>query len=425
MDNKGDYPYQNNFKPIRKMKTSIFSLLIVASLFMVSCESSQNSNKNNATESHEHNDGDGHDHENDHNHSEGDGHDHSAEATEGEHADEIAFTAKQAEAAGLKTETAKASSFSNVIKTSGQIQAPQGDEQTIVATTAGVVSFVNPSITDGTAVRSGEAIVTISAKNLQEGDPAIKVKIAFETAQKEYQRAEGLVADKIISAKEFEQARLRYETARTAYEAQAANVTASGIRVTSPISGYIKNRLVNQGDYVAVGQPIATVAQNRRLQLRAEVSENYFKDLRNISSANFKTAYDNTIYKLSEMNGKLLSYGKTSNSNSFYIPVTFDFNNVGDVVPGAFAEIYLLASPREGVISVPVSALTDEQGVTYIYIQVEPEAFVKQEVTVGQNNGERAEIIKGLSGGEKVVTKGVTQVKLASASGAIPDGHNH
>lgn len=411
------------------MKLSIYSILIAIALFMMSCNTQQSNNTKAPQESHEHSDGDGHDHENEseHDHTEGDGHDHDhgAKPEVEEHADEIAFTAKQAEAAGLRTEAIKASAFHNVIKTSGQIQAPQGDEQTIVATSAGIVSFTNSSIADGTPVRSGEPIVTISAKNLQEGDPALKSKIAFETAEKEYRRAEGLIADKIISTKEFEQIKLRYETAKAAYQGQSANITASGVRVTSPMTGYIKSRMVNQGDYVSVGQPIATVAQNRRLQLKAEVSENYFKQLKNVNSANFKTAYDNMTYSLSEMNGKLLSYGKTSSSSSFYIPITFEFDNIGDIIPGSFAEVYLLASQRDNVISVPVASLTEEQGLNFVYIQVEPEAFIKQEVTVGQNNGERVEIIKGLRGGENVVTKGVTQVKLAAASGTIPEGHNH
>lgn len=385
------------------MKKNIVGILLVASIFMVGCNTSQNNNQSSAKVADEH------------------GH----EANEEGHADEIAFTAKQAAEAGMKIETARAAQFLNVIKTSGVIQTLPGDEQAIVATSAGIVSFVNASIAAGVPVRSGEAIVTISARNLQEGDPSLKAKIAFEVAQKEYQRAKGLVETKIISDKEFEQARLRYETAKAAYQGQASNVTAAGIRVTSPMGGYIKNLLVGQGEYVSVGQPIATVTQNRRLQLRAEVSETYFGDLKNIRSANFKTAYESTTYKLSEMNGRLLSYGKTSNGTSFYIPVTFEFDNIGNVIPGSFTEVYLLSAPRGNVISVPVSALTEEQGLNFVYIQIEPEAYIKREVVVGQNNGERAEIVKGLTGGEAVVVKGVTQVKLASASGAIPDGHNH
>ena len=36
-----------------------------------------------------------------------------------------------------------------------------------------------------------------------DGDPAIKAKIAYEAAQKEYERAESLVKDNIISKKDF------------------------------------------------------------------------------------------------------------------------------------------------------------------------------------------------------------------------------
>ena len=446
------------------MKKIIFSLLVFASLIFAGCNSSNKDNHKHTSantqqskdDGHNHADGqcsghgvdDGHAHSTEthteddgHNHADGqcnghgvdDGHGHTAEAHSEDDGhghgkscgDEIAFTKKQATAAGLKTETTKPASFSHVIKTSGQIQAPQGDEVTIVATTSGVVSFTNPSITDGTAVRSGESVAHISAKNLQDGDPVLRAKIAFETAEKEYKRAESLVADKIISAKQFEQARLEYENAKNVYQSQAGNVSSRGVSVNSPINGYIKNRLVAQGEYVSVGQPIATVAQNKRLQLRAEVSENNFKHLRSISSANFKTAYDDTFYKMSELNGKLLSYGKTSNNNSFYIPVTFEFDNVGDIIPGSFTEVYLLSQPRENVISLPTTALTEEQGLHFVYIQVEPEAFVKQEVKIGQSNGERTEILTGLNGGEKVVVNGVMQVKLAAVSGAIPHGHEH
>ena len=413
------------------MKTYILSLVIIIAMMFTGCNSEQKKENKSSEDTHQHVDGDGHDHENedDHNHSADDGHDHGKESDnhegEEEHSDEIAFTKEQANAAKLSTEQVSLGTFQQVIKTSGQIQASQGDEATIVATSNGVVSFVNPSISDGTAIRAGEAIVSISAKKLLEGDPSVKAKIEYETTQKEFQRAEGLVKDQIISTKDFEQARLRYETAKTVYEAQASNVTARGVNVTSPISGFIKNRLVGQGEYVSVGQPIATVSQNKRLQLRAEVSENYFKNLKNINSANFIPAYDSKVYKLSDLNGRLLSFGKGCGQQSFYIPVTFEFDNVGDIIPGSFTEVFLLSTAFENVISVPTSALTEEQGLHFVYLQLEDEVFRKQEVTLGQNNGERVQILEGLNVNERVVTNGVYQVKLAAASSVMPEGHSH
>ena len=363
----------------------------------------------------------GHDHDHaGHNHSSEDGHDH-----ESEHSDEILFTRQQAEAVGLETEEIIPATFSYVIQTSGQILSAQGDETILVATSNGIVSFADPSVSDGAAIRAGEAIVTVSAKNLPDGDPAVKTQIAYETALKEYQRAEGLIKEQIISVKDFEQTRLRYETAKNAYDAQVANVTANGVKVASPINGYIKNRLVSQGEYVSVGQPIAVVSQNRRLQLRAEVSENHYKNLKSIGSANFQTAYDNTVYKLSDLNGRLLSFGKASGGQSFYIPVTFEFDNVGDIVPGSFVSVYLLSNAQDNVISIPVSAITEEQGLHFAYLQLDEEGYKKQEVSLGQSDGNRIRILSGLTPGDKIVTKGVYQVKLAAISSVMPESHSH
>ena len=66
-------------------------------------------------------------------------------------------------------------------------------------------------------------------------------------------------------------------------------------------------------------------------------------------------------YRLEDLNGRLLSYERTSGNSSLYIPVTFELDNRGDLLPGAFAEIFLLGEERNGVISLPVSALTEEQ----------------------------------------------------------------
>lgn len=392
------------------MRQYITGIVIVTAILLAGCNSNKKNNGQALPEKE---------------HAEGDGHDHGKEEAGDAHADEIVFTKGQARMAGLEIYPVEPGIFHNVIKTSGQIEAAQGDEATIVATSNGIVSFPGQRIAPGTEVKAGATIVTISARNLSDGDPAAKVKIAYETALKEYKRAEGLAKDRIISAKEFDQIRLRYETARTAYEAQASNITAAGIRVASPISGYITTLSVKQGDYVSVGQPIATVSQNRRLQLRAEVAESYFNELKAIRDANFITPYNNRVYKLADLNGRLLSTGKASGKTSFYIPVTFEFDNIGEIIPGSFVEVFLLSSPQENTISVPVTALTEEQGVYFVYVQTEDEAFQKREVKPGESNGLSVRILSGLSGGEKVVSKGAYQVKLAGTSAVIPEGHSH
>lgn len=382
------------------------------------CTHDHEHNHENCTHDHAEHNHEGHSHASHDDH----GHGHEEHA----HGEGIAFTKAQAEAAGLQVETIEELPFYGVIKTSGHIQAPAGSEAVVVAASSGVLYYTDPSIVEGKAVTKDQALAGVSAKKLQDGDPLVKARLAYETALAEYERAQRLVDDKIISAKEFEQIRLRYETAKTTYEGQAQGMTAKGASVTSPMSGYIKQLLVANGEFVEVGQPIAVVTQARRLQLRAEVSEQHYSQLPKVSAAYFSPSYTDRLYKTAEMNGRLVAYGRAAvEGASHYLPVTFEFDNVGDIIPGTYAEVYLLTTPEEGVVSVPISALTEEQGLYYVYVQVCAEEFMKREVHPGRRNGERVEILHGLHHGDRVVTQGAYQVKLASVTTAIPHGHAH
>lgn len=363
-----------------------------------------------------------HDHEANEHVNEAELHAHEAD----EHAtnsNEIVLTPEKAKAAGVAVETIQPGTFQEIIPTSGQIMAAQGNEATIVAASSGVISF-DRNLTEGMQVEQGAELLSISAEKLQDGDPVKRARITYERAKEEYERAEKLMENQIVSEKDFNMLRENYENARLAYEALSPSNTGKGVAVKSPMGGYIKACLVKEGDYVTTGQPLLSVTQTRRLILRAEVSERYYPKLRGITSANFRTPYQDCTYNLNDLKGKLLSYGKTSGDTSFYIPVTFEFDNRGDIIPGSFVEVWLLSGERSNVISIPVSALTEEQGLHFVYIQMDAECYRKQEVKVGASDGNRIEILTGLKGGDKVVTKGAIHVKLASASNAIP-GHSH
>lgn len=368
-------------------------------------------------EGHDHEGHEGHDHE---------GHDHShgKEVAPAGHSDEIILPPAKAQAAGVKSNIIEPGTFHQVIKTSGQVMTAQGDESVAVATVAGVVSF-RGKVIEGMSVSKGMPLVTLSSKNMAEGDPVQRARIAYEVSKKEYERMKSLVGNKIVSEKDFAQAEQAYENARISYEAVAKNNSASGQAVTSPIGGYVKDLLVKEGDYVQVGQPLVSITQNRKLFLRADVSEKYYPYLCTIGSANFCTPYNNKVYTLKDLNGRLLSYGKASGGDGgYYIPVTFEFDNKGDIIPGSFVEIFLLSSAMENVISLPHSALTEEQGSFFVYLQLDEEGYKKQLVTLGADNGESVQILSGVTPGDRVVTEGAYQVKLASATNAIP-AHSH
>ena len=344
---------------------------------------------------------------------------------EAEHPDEIIFTSAQAEAAGLQVWVVAPETFGRVVKASGEIQMPQGAEITLAATAAGIVSFAGLSIADGMPVAAGETIVDIASGHLPDGDPGLRAKLAYETAQKEYRRAEELSRRSIISTKEFEQVRLTYETARIAYEAQAADRTSSGVRIASPVNGFVRESFVGQGEYVTVGRPIVSIVRNSRLRLRADLPVKYYGDIRRLRSAHFKIPGDTTVYRLREMNGRLLSTGQVVGASGVGVPVTFEFDNTAGLLSGFFVEVYLLFEPQEEVIAIPVSAVTEEQGLYFVYLRVDDEGYRKQEVTLGADDGKRIQALSGLKAGDILVTEGAYRVKLAAAGNAIPEGHAH
>lgn len=360
-----------------------------------------------------------HEHDHEMHHEEEEAHAHEAHG-----AGEVVFKKQDAEAIGLQTQTVQPGVFSEVIKTSGQIQSAQGSETVLVATVPGLVTLGDTRFVDGTAVRKGQPVLSLASNTLSDGDVATRVKNAYQTAKQEFERMEQLIGDKIVSQKDYEQARLTYENAKVAYDAIQGKQSVRGVAVTAPMTGFLKNILVKEGDYVTVGQPLATISQNNRLLLRADVSEKNYARLPMIRSAHFKTPYDDKVYKLDDLDGRLLSYGKSSGNNSFYIPVLFEFDNKGAVIAGSYVEVYLLGKPMEQVLSVPTSALVEEQGLYCVYLRLDEDCYKKQYVTLGAGNGEAVQILSGLKTGDEVVTKGAYQIKLASASNAIP-AHTH
>lgn len=409
----------------------------LSSLLIYGCVHSEQHNGTHEGHSHEAHNHEAHNHEahnheahnhETHNHEEHDhenheGHSHDAQLQQSSHSDEIVMSVEKARNAGVMVEKADKMPFRSVIQTSGHLIAAQGDEAAVVASMTGIVNISSP-VTEGMKVEKGDVLFTISANKLQDGDPAEKARVAYEVAKEEYERMKGLLDDKLVTLSAYNAAKEKYETARIAYDATASN-GKEGLTVKAPISGYVRNCNVSPGDYVSTGQLLADIANNNRLYLQADLPLRYYKDMDSITEANFSTDYSDEVFNTSNLNGKVLSFGKTVSEASAFIPVTFEIDHSNDLIAGSFAKVSLLTNEKPDVISLPVSAITEEQGVYFVYIQDDATCYHKQEVKLGMNNGKRVAILSGLHGGENVVTKGAIHVRLASANNSIPHGHNH
>ena len=318
-------------------------------------------------------------------------------------------------------------SFSDIIKTSGQILSAPGDEIIVTAKANGIVLFAGNKTIIGSEVNTGTNLFTITGGDLAEGniDANFKeAKASYEKAKADYDRATELVKDKIVSQKDFLQTKLDFENAQTVFNAIAKNYSANGQAVSANMNGFLKNIFVTEGQFVEAGTPLATISKNKKLILQANVSQKYFDKLSFITSANFKTTNNEKVLSTGQLNGKIISYGKSASANSPFIPVTFEIDNAGNLIPGSVAEVYLKSFHIPDALAIPISSLIEEQGSFFVYVQTGGESFQKREVKLGASDGINVQLLSGVSEGERVVTKGAYQIKLSTAAGTMP-AHEH
>lgn len=340
----------------------------------------------------------------------------------------ITFLKEQAWKIEFANQEVRPQQFHEIIKVSGQLNARPTNEQVVTAKSNGVVRW-SAVLVPGALVKQGQRLFLLASGNVAQGNIESQYREAkanFEKAEADYKRVQPLLADKIISQKDHLEIKNRYDQALIQFETLNRNYAEGGQAVQSPMSGFIKQISVRSGEYVEAGQALAVITKDLSLQLQAEVPARYATRLPFISEANFRTLYDNTVYSTKELNGQLLSYGKTLGGNSSLLPVYFSLTNNGSLIPGQAVEVYLKSRPIENALILPLSALIEEQGNFFVYAQVAGESFDKREVETGAQDGVSVQIISGLNPGERIVTKGAYLVKLATQSGSVPaHGHEH
>lgn len=355
---------------------------------------------------------------------------HAAEAIVVSETNTTVFTKEQSWKIDFATDFPKVEPFGQVIKTTAQVQSAQGDEIIITAKSNGIVLFAAENVLEGKSVSGGQTLFSISGNGLANNNTAVyfqEVKNNYEKAKADYERIAELAKDKIISEKDLLNAKNLYDNAKANYDNLVKNFTASGQNVTSSMNGFVKQVFVQNGQYVEAGQAIVSISQNKTLLLKADVQQKFAPVLATINSANIRTLQNNLTYTLAELNGKIVSFGRNTNSSNFLLPINLQIDNKGAFVSGGFVELYLKTLTNSQALTLPNAAILEEQGSYFVFVQVHPELFEKREVKVGTTDGLKTEIVKGITQKERVVTEGAILVKLAQATGTLDahSGHNH
>lgn len=342
----------------------------------------------------------------------------------------VVFTKEQSWKTNFSTGFPTEESFGKTIKTTAQVQSLKTEEQIVSSKTYGMVTFPNNNILKGKIVSKGQVLSIISGSELADNNFSVRYAEAqnsFEKARADYLRAENLAEDKIISEKELLNAKVQYENAKNIFENLSEHFNESGQNVSSPINGYIKDVFAENGAFVEPGQPLFSISQNQSLELSADVQRKFAPLLEFIQSANIHTLHDNQFYTLEELNGKILTYGKSTNPDNYLIPVHLQIENNGNFVPGGFVEVFLKTTDYQMTLTIPNTAILEDQGYYYVYVQVTPELFEKREISIGKTDGIKTEILSGLSPNERIITIGAIFVHLSQATQPIDahSGHVH
>ena len=351
----------------------------------------------------------------------GDAHDAAHAEHPEEPAGDITYLKEQAWRIPFATERVVSSAFAGSVRVGAEVEPATSGEQVLSARSAGIVHLLGNAPLEGMPVKAGQALFSLSSQGLTDGNAGTALKQArndFERAKADLARTEALFTDKLVTQQEVLAARNAFANA----EAQLEQ-TGGALSITSSMDGYVRTLQVREGQFVQAGAVLASVARNTRLSIHADVPVQAFARLGGVSGARIK-AQDGTVRTLEELNGKVLSVGQAA--DGLYVPVRLDVDGAPGLLPGSVVEVWLLSPRTNDAITIPLSAVLEQEGRSYCYVQTAGETMDKRTITLGVNDGLRVQVINGLAPGERVVTIGAIDVKLATAGGALPEhGHEH
>lgn len=339
----------------------------------------------------------------------------------------ISFTKEESWNIDFATEPVLISRMPSVIKTTGHLQTHPGMAAIVSATASGIISLRSAALVTGQMVTKGEILATVSGAAMTDDNFESRLadaQSAFNKAEADYERSKTLFENEVISRKHLMEAELRYEETKNAMKRFRQDVGSGGKSLRAPLSGYIKEIRVANGGYVREGDPVIVIARNDRILLKAEVYQQDYARLEAITGASFRTA-SGQVFDVASLNGKMKTRGRAVDASAYSVPVYFELDG-SLLVPGEFVDVFLHVSGDQEKLTIPATALTEDLGRYYVYVQRTGEKYEKREVSIDIGNGIRVPVLAGLRAGERIVTTGVYAVRLAASAGQVQaDAHAH
>ena len=242
-----------------------------------------------------------------------------------------------------------------------------------------------------------------------------KSKSTLEFDKKNYDRYKKLYTKNYVSKSELDLAESTYFASLAQLNAMSASIAQARAtlennqtnlrytKIISPVDGIVVSRAVDVGQTVAASfqtPELFIVAQDlTKMQIEVSVSEADIGKIKSGQEVDYTLdGYPDEIFKgiVSQVR---ISPTTVSNVVTYTVIVTVD-NNDGKLIPGMTANVSIITSKKENVLSVPIKALKfspteitggkkfKEQGI-WIYEGNKPKRIV---ITTGASDGEYTEI---------------------------------
>lgn len=317
---------------------------------------------------------------------------------------------------------------------------PAADGEATIASPAR--GLLDPAAQDfpriGQTVAAGQVLLTVSPALATGVDIATleadlrRARLELEHAERTAQRLRALVDQEAIPATRAIEAEHAVRVARAARDAAerrwgTARVQGGGIPLRSPLAGTVIDVKTSRGAAVDEGEALVRIADLSRVWLRADVPES---DLGRIASpAGLFFELDGAAPTVLEVgrDARLVAFGGMVDARSRAVPAIFEIDNRERALRiGQRMQCHVFTGKVHQSLVVPASAVLDDGGLPVVFVMRDGESFERRPVRTGLRDGPWVAIDAGVVAGERVVSAGAYQVRLAAtAPAAMGHGHAH
>ena len=260
-------------------------------------------------------------------------------------------------------------------------------------------------VKEGDYVKAGQVVAQMDTRDYE-------VQLAAAQAQYEQVKAE---ADRVIELHNRESVAVNdYDKAVSGLkmvEAQLKNARdqLNDTKLTAPVSGYIQKVNFLENELIDAGMPVASLIDLGHYQVEVEIPVSLYVDRENIISfSGLQPAVSAEKFPL-----QLLSYSRKASNNQLYkVQLRLNPASQPKLASGMDVQVNIVRKNPAGAQScVPLNALFNDGGKTFVWIYQSKGTVQKREVVTGQLTGDgRIRISGGVKVDEQVVVAGVNQL---------------